>query len=368
MPDTMEQEQIHEIIKTNLPIGFSTVNKNGEIMDFNHAAEVITGYAKKDVIGKCHLEILHGTTDKRACPLFNHALQHQEQTVATETMIRNNNGEFINISVTAFPLLDGEGKFFGGVELFRDITAFKQMEGERKNMLSMFAHDMKNPIVTSGGFLSRLLSGKAGPLTEKQKNYLEYVKNDLHQIENLITGFLEFSSLETQKYKPLIELFDIETAIIKRIDTAKMEAAKRNIRIIFEYPDDSPLIVEADSMMLDRVMTNLLSNALKYIEPKGIITVKLSDSDKEVLVQVTDTGVGISEDHLPNIFDAFFRVTRDSKGSGLGLAIAKTIIEAHGGRIWVESTLGKGSTFNFTLPKEKGKDSSETSRPKSMGK
>ena len=108
-------------------------------------------------------------------------------------------------------------------------------------------------------------------------------------------------------------------------------------------------------MMLDRVITNLLSNAVKYSEPEGRITVHLAKGNKDILVQVTDTGIGIPEQHIPFLFDAFFQVRRDAKGSGLGLAIAKTIIEAHGGRIWVESTVGTGTTFSFTLPR--GEDS-----------
>ena len=103
--------------------------------------------------------------------------------------------------------------------------------------------------------------------------------------------------------------------------------------------------------MVERVVTNLLGNAIKYTAPEGRVRIALLERDADILVLVTDTGIGIAEEHLPFVFDAFVRVSRDSKGSGLGLAIVKTIIEAHGGRIWVESTVGKGSTFSFTLPK-----------------
>jgi len=104
--------------------------------------------------------------------------------------------------------------------------------------------------------------------------------------------------------------------------------------------------------MIERVITNLLDNAVKYSPHGTMVSVKLNDWSLEVQVQVIDTGIGISEEHLPYIFDAFYRVSRDSEGSGLGLSIAKAIIEAHGGKIWVKSSPGKGSTFNFTLPKD----------------
>ncbi len=351
MLDSMEQKQIHEIITHNLPVGFSIVDKEGIVVEFNRAAEKITGYEKNEIIGKSHFEIFHGSTDKKACPLFKHALLEHKQIVATEATIRKKNGDPIILSVTAFALLNNDGDFLGGVELFRDITEYKKLERERKNILSMFAHDMKNPIVTSGGFLSRLLAGKAGTLTNKQQVYLEFVRDDLQKVENLISSFLEFSRLETKEYKPMPGPFDLEMEIRKVIALSRIEADKKNIEIIIDSPEENPLIINADSMMINRVITNLLNNALKYTHPEGTITVKLSESDKDIFVHVTDTGVGISEDHLPYIFDAFFRVSRDSKGSGLGLAITKTIIEAHGGRLWVESTSGVGSTFSFTLPK-----------------
>lgn len=104
--------------------------------------------------------------------------------------------------------------------------------------------------------------------------------------------------------------------------------------------------------MISRVIRNLLDNAIKYTDSGGTVTVKVTARGDEILVSVKDTGVGIPEDHLPHIFDAFYRVRRDAKGSGLGLSIAKTIIEAHGGRIWAESIPAKGSVFSFTLPKQ----------------
>ena len=205
--------------------------------------------------------------------------------------------------------------------------------------------------MTSAGFLLRLLSGKAGNLTEKQQGYLEIVSDNLRKVERLLLDFLEFSRLETKEYIPRMEQCNIAEKIAGHIEAMKIEAEKKDIQIIFEYPKDLPEIIRADSMMLDRVITNLLSNAVKYSEPEGRITVHLAKGNKDILVQVTDTGIGISEQHIPFLFDAFFQVRRDAKGSGLGLAIAKTIIEAHGGRIWVESTVGTGTTFSFTLPR-----------------
>jgi PAS domain S-box-containing protein len=205
----MQKQRIYDIVVNNLPVGFSTVDKDGIVLDFNPAAETITGYSKEEVLGKPHLDILHGTSDENACPLHKHALQKREQTVATETVIKKKSGERIVLSVATSPLFDDQGGLAGGVELFRDITETKRLERERKNMLSLFAHDMKNPVMVSGGFVSRLLSGKAGALTDKQKNHLEIIRDELDRLAGLLTDFLEFSRFEAKEYKPVPSLFEI---------------------------------------------------------------------------------------------------------------------------------------------------------------
>jgi two-component system phosphate regulon sensor histidine kinase PhoR len=347
----IEECQIYEIIRNSLPIGFTLVDEEGMITDFNPQAEVITGYLKSEVIGKSHLEILHGTSDREACPLFQYALQKKRQTAAVETNIKQKSGEVITIVASIAPLFDEDQNFIGGIELFRDITEIKKLERERKNILPMFAHDMKNPVITAGAFLSRLLAGKVGPLTEPQLNNLHMVRDELTKVEELISDFLEFSRFEATEYRPLKSAFNIEDAINRQIEMARLGAEKNNIKISFEYPDTLVPVISADGKMIERVISNLLDNAVKYSPHDTMILVKLDDWNLEVQVQVIDEGIGISAEHLPYIFDAFYRVSRDSGGSGLGLSIAKAIIEAHGGKIWVKSIPGKGNTFSFTLPK-----------------
>lgn len=231
-----------------------------------------------------------------------------------------------------------------------DITKFRKLERERKNILSMFAHDMKNPAVTSEGFLSRLMLGKAGALTEEQQNYLEIIHSELNKLSQLISDFLQFSRFEAIEYKPVLAPCTIEEEIRKNVEAEKVEAEKKEIIIRLEPPDTITPVVNADAAMVNRVIGNLLGNAIKYTDPGGTVTIKISNRGNEILVSVKDTGIGIPSDHLPYIFDTFYRAGK-SKGSGLGLSIAKTIIEAHGGRIWAESVPPNGSTFSFTLPK-----------------
>ena len=189
----LSSPQIYAVIINNLPIGFSLVDKNGIILEFNPAAVRLTGYSKEEVIGKSHFDIIHGSKDPSSCPLFTHVFEERTPSIAAETLLKRKNGGVITLLVVAFPLLDPSGNFIGGAELFRDISELKRLEREHKNLLSMFAHDMKNPVVAAEGFLTRLLSGKAGPLTEKQKDYLAITMQAIANLQQLITDFLEFS-------------------------------------------------------------------------------------------------------------------------------------------------------------------------------
>lgn len=218
---------------------------------------------------------------------------------------------------------------------------------ERKNILSMFAHDIKNAIIPSMGFLTRTLSGKS----RNSKADLELVRENLTTAEHLLTTFIDFSRFETEEYKPVLGQFDLQAAVLKQLEVLKRQADLKKLRISYNFSETPFPQIRADGAMINRVISNLLDNAVKYTS-EGTISVSVQKVDNDVLVQVRDTGIGISEDQLPHIFDAFYRATHKISGSGLGLSIAKTIVESHGGQIWVKSTPGKGSAFSFTLPQE----------------
>jgi signal transduction histidine kinase len=166
-----------------------------------------------------------------------------------------------------------------------DIKKFRKLERERKNILSMFAHDMKNPAVTSEGFLSRLISDKAGALTKEQQEYLEIIRGELGRLSELISDFLQFSRFEAIEYKPVYSPFNIEEEILKNIEAEKVEAEKKKIIIALEHSETIiPTRVNADIAMVNRVIRNLLVNAIKYTGPGGAVTIKISDRGNEILV------------------------------------------------------------------------------------
>jgi two-component system sensor histidine kinase ResE len=215
----------------------------------------------------------------------------------------------------------------------------------------MFAHDMKNPLMTSEGLLSRLVLGKAGALTQKQQKYIKTAFSELGKVAQLVAAFSEFSKLEAREHKPVFAQVDLEREIRRNIERVTSEAEKKQITISLEPTETAIEHVNADAAMINRVIRNLFDNAIKHTDSGGVVTVKIIDRDSQIHVSVKDTGSGIPEDHLPFIFDAFYRAERSSIGSGLGLAIARTVIDLHGGEIWVHSPPLQGSTFMFSLSK-----------------
>jgi PAS domain S-box-containing protein len=333
-----------------LPVGLSLVDDFSIIMEFNPAAEQITGYSRAEVLGKSHLEIMHGSSDPKACPLFRYVLLRKSQVIATEAELKKKSGEIITVAVTASPIYDTSGKFIGGVELFRDISQVKRLERERTNLLSMFAHDMKNPLVVAEGFVGRLLEGKAGLITEKQKEYMRVVGEEVGKLRILVEDFLELARLESGQYAPKPVPFDVQDALRRHAASAQAEAAGKNVRVALEAEDPKIPLVDADPLMIDRVLDNLIDNAIKYTNPGGSVTLRAVRANNVIIAEVSDTGIGIAEENMACLFEMFCRINRDVEGTGLGLAIVKRIVEAHGGKISVETKLGRGSTFRFTLP------------------
>jgi signal transduction histidine kinase len=225
-----------------------------------------------------------------------------------------------------------------------------KIENERNILLSMLAHDMKNPALVAKGFSERLLKGKVGVLTKRQEAYVKIVNHELSRLERLIMDFLDISKFQSKKFKLNSIPFDILLKIKNQIGVFRVEAENKNISLLLEFPEVSMIQVHADVTQIDRVIGNLVGNAIKYSSEGGKVIVKLSIQNKDVLVQVQDTGKGISKEHIRHVFKPFYRITNDHSGSGLGLPIAQSIIKAHGGKLWVESEPGQGTTFSFTLP------------------
>jgi two-component system phosphate regulon sensor histidine kinase PhoR len=270
-----------------------------------------------------------------------------------ELTVLNRLQQTLPVMLSAFPLKKKGGQILGEVIIFRDLSPIKRLEKERRHLVNMFAHDLKTPVVGMAGLVRRLRQGKAGPLTEGQKTYLETIDREMGVLEKLINNFLEFVRLDLHLLTPLASALQVERECQEVLALLQPLAEAKGIVLETEYPQEVQ-VLQADSLLFRRALENLLENAIKYSPPRTTVALEVRDRGQEVLFAVKDQGPGIAPQDLPHLFEIYYRGADAEKerGFGVGLATVKRIIDAHGGRIWVESRPGQGSVFYFTLPRE----------------
>ncbi|MGI9549560.1 MAG: sensor histidine kinase [Aurantibacter sp.] len=236
-----------------------------------------------------------------------------------------------------------------------EIDTLKIREAYRKDFLGNVSHELKTPLFTVQGYIETLLDGA---LEDKnvRKKYLQRAKKGVERLIYIIKDLDLITKLEVGDLNLEREKFDIIELIRSVFDLLEMKASKKKLVLTFDMDYEKPISVYADREKIQQVLMNLLVNSIKYGNKDGTTEVSVENLIKnKVIVRVTDNGEGIDEQHVPRLFERFFRVdqsgNRKEGGSGLGLAIVKHIIEAHGEKIYVESVLGAGSEFSFTLEK-----------------
>ncbi|GKS57000.1 hypothetical protein YTPLAS18_05270 [Nitrospira sp.] len=229
----------------------------------------------------------------------------------------------------------------------------QELDKLKSAFVSIVSHELRTPMTAIRGYIDNMLDGLAGPLTEKQGHYLNRVKVNADRLTHMIAELLDLSRIEAGKVELSLSEVDLRTLAIDVLDEFQRMAQDKGVTVAMAAPETVPLF-SGDRNKLHQVLTNLVGNALKFTPSEGRVEVSLSQPEPGILqVDVTDTGFGIPAEELPRIFEKFFRghtVPPEARGAGLGLAIVRTLIELHGGRVWVESTVGAGSRFSFRLP------------------
>ncbi|MFA5112657.1 MAG: PAS domain-containing sensor histidine kinase [Desulfobaccales bacterium] len=327
-----------------------TADHLGLITEFNPAAERLTGYSRAEALRRPVLEVLHFQGGDPNT--WNLVLKGQKE--ATEELtLRNRSGQEVPVMISSFALRDDRGVLQGGAIIIRDLTPVKRLETERRHLVNMFAHDLKTPVVGMAGLIRRLLEGRVGPLAEPQINYLQTVYREMDRLEKLVSRFLEFARLDLRILTPQPQVLDVAKECREVITLLQPLAEDKDIALETHlFPALPPLT--ADPLLFRRVLENLLENAIKYSPAPSRVTLTAAAEDPAIRVTVQDQGPGIPPDDLDHLFEVFYRGARegDSRGFGLGLATVKRIIDAHGGRIWVDTAPGRGSAFSFTFPLE----------------
>ncbi len=264
---------------------------------------------------------------------------------------------FFKISIN--PIFHEE-ELWGGLIQFTDVTRFHEMEKIKTDFVSIVSHEFRTPLTTIIVGVEMLKEGMLGDLTPRGKEVLEAIGADCERLSRLIDNLMELSRIESGTIYVEAEPADVTDLIQEAVRPLKFQAEKQGIELITDIAPNLPSVA-ADFNKAVWVLANLVGNAMRYTDPEGTITVRVRQRGKRLFFSVEDTGCGIPKENQEKIFRKYVQVSgpgrKGTGGVGLGLAIAKDIVMAHGGEIWVDSVIGKGTTFTFTFPVYYGDES-----------
>lgn len=349
--ENLEQEskRLHSIL-SYMTDGVLATNRRGQIIMINDMAKRQLGVERDDALNQNILELLKIEEEYELRDLI---------TQSPELMIysQNVNGEYISLRVR-FALIRRESGFISGlVAVLHDTTEQEKEERERRLFVSNVSHELRTPLTSVKSYLEAL---DEGALTEPvAPDFIKVSLDETNRMMRMVTDLLHLSRIDNATSHLDVELINFTafiTFILNRFDKMKSQDEEKKYELVRDYPINS-VWIEIDTDKMTQVIDNILNNAIKYSPDGGKITVSMKTTDDQMILSISDQGLGIPKQDLPKIFDRFYRVdrarSRAQGGTGLGLAIAKEIIKQHKGFIWAKSEYGKGSTFTIVLPYDK---------------
>lgn len=341
--------------------GVIVVDMDRNISVFNKAAEKLTGYTSEEVIGKPIGQMVR-LYDKAIeliaptyCPITTDDFEGNVFT-GVSLKLTGKNGKASHVDLTVGKIKEASQTNVGCILVLHDLSQEKELEEMKLDFVSMAAHELRTPLTSIRGYLAVFMEECAIALSDEQKTFLERISIASEQLMALVENLLNITRIEKGALTLNVQSFEWEGLVRKVMKDLEGRAEQKKITVNFHPPLQALPLVKVDVFRISEVVTNLLANAINYTAPGGTVTITLAVKDKEVITNIQDTGEGIPTEALPHLFSKFFRVAgkleQGSKGTGLGLYISKAIVDMHHGKIWVESTLGKGSTFSFSLPIE----------------
>jgi PAS domain S-box-containing protein len=337
--------------------GILTVDNALRIIDFNPAMQRLTGWDEAEVLGRFYFEILRpkdrqgndlGLQDSPILQAFS-----GRSVVNREMVILTRDSQRLPVAVTASCVRSTRGEPMNGILNVRDLTSEREREEQRSTFISVISHELQTPIAIIKGYASTLARTDAPQGPEILHPRLIAIEEEADRLNKLVGNLLYASRIQAGGLQMDITALDLEPLIQSVVRRFKIK--NPDVRYMLNIPEDLPPVM-ADRDRVEEVLQNLLDNAIKYSPKRREITIACHATGEEVIVSVSDLGMGISLRDQRQIFNRFQRVgnplAQATSGAGLGLYICQAIVEAHGGRIWVESALRKGSTFLFSLPRE----------------
>ena len=338
--------------------GILTLDYDRRITLFNKAAEEITGLSSKDVLGKKCDEVLLFFKNKVRLPSSEFCTLKEADK--DQTIFSDNNLKLVTskkdlfVSLTSSVIKEGKLANLGCILTFQDTTRERELEEMKLDFVSMAAHELRTPLTSIRGYISLLEPKIKGIINENDMKFLERIDISASQLSTLIENLLDVSKIEHDSLEIEVKKEEWVEIVEASVEGFKDLAKEKEIKLSFKEPKSTIPPVAIDKFRISEVLSNLLANALNFTNEGGEVTVTIGIDNGFIKTIIKDTGCGIPERAIPHLFTKFYRVTgileKGSKGTGLGLYISKSIVSMHGGKIWVESKLGVGSSFSFTVP------------------
>jgi PAS domain S-box-containing protein len=348
-----------EALFTSIGDGAISTDEFGRITRVNPAAQALLGYKEKELLGEWFPKVVKAVTAEGATiNLIDRPITKAFLTgkpISDKLFYSRKNGKRIPVSVTVSPILV-KGKPLGAIEVFRDITLEQEVDRMKSEFISLASHQLRTPLSAIKTYTHMLYEGYMGDLNESQKNSLNTVINASNRMNELISTLLNITRMESGTIaitpKP-IELNLLADDVAKELS---LMAATKAIKVTVQCRPKTGITVVTDSLIVKEVMSNLVSNAIKYTPEKGTVSIHVREQKNNIVVEVRDSGWGIPKFSQDQIFSKFFRahniVRRETTGTGLGLYLVRGLIDALGGEVWFKSQEGKGTSFYFSLPKK----------------
>jgi two-component system phosphate regulon sensor histidine kinase PhoR len=337
---SIEKTKIQTVL-ANMADGVIMTDVEGKIVLANQATERLFKFREKDVINKPLIEVVHDHEADEILKLCLRTSQTQTGQFESATSKRF-------LRAIAIPIV--ESKSTGALLLFQDLTEVRNLQTMRRELVGNISHELRTPIA---GIKAMVETLRGGAIDDKEAaiDFLTRIDSEVDHLTQMVSELTELSRIETGRAELRMSPVNLNLLVEEVVARLNPLAQRQQVTITTDLATDLS-IIKADNDRIRQTLTNLVHNAVKFNHPGGNVTVSTKVDGESVTVSVSDTGIGISKEDLPHVFERFYKAdkARPTGGSGLGLAIAKHVVQAHGGSIWAQSEEGKGSTFSFSLP------------------
>ncbi len=369
----LEQEQSKSSVMLEaITDGVMVINPKGTVQVINRSAASMLGWDQKEAMNLDFRSLFEPINETETIAMAETAINLTLKSSVAEqkvSYLKTHNNRQLYVDIVASPIFQtirtqetGQStkKLVGVIAVLRNVDEQKRQEQQRSDFISTASHEMRTPVASIQGFIELALNPKVATIDEKAKAYLLKAHDATRHLGELFQDLLTVSKSEDGRLANNPKLIEVRETVQEIVEQTRVSAESKGLKLMFDTSESNdktiaPLMyVKVDPERLREIVLNLIDNAIKYTKA-GMITVGVSLKDQGVVLRVSDTGLGIAEEDIPHLFQKFYRTdntsTREIGGTGLGLFICRQIVEVMGGKIWVESTVGAGSTFYVEIPR-----------------